>query len=109
MPGPFSIFDQRLDIVVAKAGTKSHRCGFDFERSDGFIPGIQQTRPDQLIERVPKRRSASLALLFDPFHHVFVERDRRSDAHDASMLASKASILRAVSRSTPEKLLPTLV
>ena len=91
MPGSFRVFKKRFDVVQTEAGLQSHRGRPDFQGAYRFVLCLEQTATHQLIECVAKRGSPRLALLFHPFYDIVVQSYRSSDAHDASILASKAS------------------
>jgi hypothetical protein len=53
--------------------------------------GPDQSVAQKFIKRLAKWKSAGAALLLHTFEHILIEGDGGSDAHDASILASRTS------------------
>src|SRR6266566_4634830 len=99
----FAVRDERLDVVIIQPRFVSHMSRFDPEPTAArLLIETQQRRPEQIIKGIPERGSSGLALALDPRHDIVVKRHRRSDAHDASILASNASY------ASPRRSLPFL-
>src|ERR1043165_1869087 len=101
------MLDQRRHVIVRQTGAIPHVDGLDPERlAPRASGGLEQPGPQQLVERLPEREAAHPAFAPNPLQNVLVQGDRRSDAHDALMIASRASTAPRVRtdeirRSTP--------
>src|SRR3989454_685528 len=51
-----------------------------------------QPRSQNIIQRLSKRNTPRTGFLFQALHQVFIQGDSSPDAHDVSMVASRASV-----------------
>jgi hypothetical protein len=88
-----SVLEQRFDAIVVQAGLMPHRKRTNLEGGTwrGVVP-LDERGPQQVVHGVSKRDSPCAALTLELFQHVIIESDRRSSAHDASSIASRASL-----------------
>ena len=92
MPLALSKLQKRLDIVVVEPRPLPHVRRLDADRAPRWlIVSSMKPRPQQVVERIPKRTTPALTFAFHPDQYILIQRNSRPDAHDASILASSAS------------------
>src|SRR5437879_2785239 len=88
----FADFKKRRDIVIVNAWSRSHMLGFYSKRRSLMRnPRSEQASPQDFIQGLAKGDASRTGFVFETLNHVLVQRNRRSDAHDARILASFAS------------------
>ena len=87
-----AVLQERLDVVIVEPWFVPHVGGLNGERTTArLVVDTQQCRPQQIIEGVPERSSPGQTLPFNARHHIVIQRNSGSDAHDVLSLASTAS------------------
>lgn len=89
MKGTFDLFQKRFRAVITQVTpcTGVYRINTKLALARRF-GSLNQRVAQKLIEGLTKCKSTGTALLLDALQYVLIERNGRSDAHDAFIVAS---------------------